>query len=97
MLTYAGTQLQERIKYITSLPQAPAIDGEVAAVGKKAGQEYYQNMCMKAVNQCIGRAIRQKKKSTIRGKKTRTIRRVLSEYLHEISSDNLANRNHAKD
>eukprot|EP00960_Hanusia_phi_P070588 767339-Hanusia_phi.AAC.3 len=26
--------------------------------GAKAGQAYYQNMCMKAVNQCIGRAIR---------------------------------------
>ena len=96
MLTYAGTQLQERIKYITSLPQAPAIDGEVAAVGKKAGQEYYQNMCMKAVNQCIGRAIRQKKKYHQK-KQTGTIRSVLSEYVHESSSDNLANHNHTKD
>lgn len=33
-------------------------EGRVVAVGKKAGQEFYQNMCMKAVNQCIGRAIR---------------------------------------
>ena len=28
------------------------------AQGFKAGQEFYQNMCMKAVNQCVGRAIR---------------------------------------
>ncbi|KAJ1487924.1 helicase C-terminal domain-containing protein [Baffinella frigidus] len=28
------------------------------ADGVKAGQEFYQNMCMKAVNQCVGRAIR---------------------------------------
>mmetsp|Transcript_61311 Transcript_61311/g.99190 ORF Transcript_61311/g.99190 Transcript_61311/m.99190 type:complete len:266 (-) Transcript_61311:121-918(-) len=57
----ADPQLKERIRYITSLPAAPALEGDggqVAAVGKKAGQEFYQNMCMKAVNQCIGRAIR---------------------------------------
>ena len=57
----ADPQLKEKIRYITSLPAAPALasdNGKPVAVGKLAGQEYYQNMCMKAVNQCIGRAIR---------------------------------------
>ena len=27
-------------------------------VGQRAGTEYYQNLCMRAVNQSIGRAIR---------------------------------------
>ena len=31
-----------------------------ACNGPSAGQEYYQNICMKAVNQSIGRAIRHK-------------------------------------
>jgi chromosome transmission fidelity protein 1 len=61
----ADPQLQERIKYITNLPAASALaalnggdESKVVPVGNKAGQEFYQNMCMKAVNQCIGRAIR---------------------------------------
>ena len=57
----ADPRLREKIKYISSLPAVPALEGQGGAepsVGKKAGQEYYQNMCMKAVNQCIGRAIR---------------------------------------
>lgn len=28
--------------------------------GSNAGQQHYENLCMKAVNQCIGRAVRHK-------------------------------------
>jgi hypothetical protein len=55
-----GAQLQERIKYITGLPPASALtalngnESKVAPAGNKAGQEFYQNMCMKAVNQVPG-------------------------------------------
>ena len=31
-----------------------------ANIGRNAGQEHYENICMKAVNQSIGRAIRHK-------------------------------------
>lgn len=35
-------------------------DSEARAKAKAAGREYYENVCMRAVNQCIGRAIRHK-------------------------------------
>lgn len=35
-------------------------DGDLKAQAKAAGREFYENCCMRAVNQCIGRAIRHK-------------------------------------
>lgn len=48
----ASPELAERMKYVRGLSQASP------AVKKDAGQELYVNLCMKAVNQSIGRAIR---------------------------------------
>ncbi|XP_055378737.1 ATP-dependent DNA helicase DDX11 [Condylostylus longicornis] len=39
-------ELQEKMKYLNE------------KLGKNAGNEYYENLCLKAVNQCIGRSIR---------------------------------------
>uniref|UniRef100_A0A1B0AJQ2 DNA 5'-3' helicase n=1 Tax=Glossina pallidipes TaxID=7398 RepID=A0A1B0AJQ2_GLOPL len=39
-------EMQERLKYLDS------------TLGSGSGKEYYENLCMKAVNQCIGRAVR---------------------------------------
>lgn len=47
-------ELVERMKYIDSLASA---DSQGSHGGKKS-REYYENLCMKAVNQSIGRAIR---------------------------------------
>jgi len=44
-------ELQERMKYVNKLSKE---NGEQ----KDAGRELYENMCMNAVNQSIGRAIR---------------------------------------
>nr|ODN94938.1 hypothetical protein L204_04281 [Cryptococcus depauperatus CBS 7855] len=41
-------ELQERMKYVEKLPGA----------GPEAAREMYENLCMRAVNQSIGRAIR---------------------------------------
>ncbi|XP_015179971.1 PREDICTED: probable ATP-dependent RNA helicase DDX11 [Polistes dominula] len=41
-----STELQEKIKYLNE------------NVKSDAGQNFYENSCMKAVNQCIGRAVR---------------------------------------
>ncbi|BES92585.1 HELICc2 [Nesidiocoris tenuis] len=41
-------ELKEKLKFLND------------TVGPHAGQEYYENCCMKAVNQCIGRAVRHK-------------------------------------
>ncbi|XP_075236067.1 ATP-dependent DNA helicase DDX11 [Lycorma delicatula] len=43
-----SAELQEKMAYLTSL------------YGGKAGEEHYENLCMKAVNQTIGRAVRHK-------------------------------------
>uniref|UniRef100_A0A182LRL6 DNA 5'-3' helicase n=1 Tax=Anopheles culicifacies TaxID=139723 RepID=A0A182LRL6_9DIPT len=45
-------ELMERMRY---LDRSLATSG---GVGSSAGNEYYENLCMKAVNQCIGRAVR---------------------------------------
>ena len=42
-------ELQEKMSYLNSLR-----DND----GKRAGQQYYENICWKAINQSIGRAIR---------------------------------------
>uniref|UniRef100_A0A1B6DBS7 Helicase ATP-binding domain-containing protein n=1 Tax=Clastoptera arizonana TaxID=38151 RepID=A0A1B6DBS7_9HEMI len=41
-------ELQEKMSYLNS------------CVGNNAGKNHYENLCMKAVNQCIGRAVRHK-------------------------------------
>ena len=74
-----GAQLQERIKYITSLPAASALtvlngnESKAAPVGNKAGQEFYQNMCMKAVNQVLPL---QPRPSTLNSERTVSMREV---------------------
>uniref|UniRef100_A0A182R4W6 DNA 5'-3' helicase n=1 Tax=Anopheles funestus TaxID=62324 RepID=A0A182R4W6_ANOFN len=46
-------ELIERMRYLDrSLPTSGAVGSGTA------GNEYYENLCMKAVNQCIGRAVR---------------------------------------
>lgn len=43
-----SVELKERMRYVETLPGSE----------KNAGQELYENLCMRAVNQSIGRAIR---------------------------------------
>jgi len=47
-------ELKERLKYVRALQNKAGNSG----AGKDAGMELYENMCMNAVNQSIGRAIR---------------------------------------
>eukprot|EP00887_Chlorella_sp_A99_P000340 scaffold13.g340.t1 len=58
-------ELQERIAFADRTAAAaaagaagPAPASASAAAGGAAGRQYYQDLCMKAVNQCIGRVIR---------------------------------------
>ncbi|XP_067629884.1 ATP-dependent DNA helicase DDX11 isoform X2 [Eurosta solidaginis] len=41
-----SVELQERMRYLDN------------TLGSGAGNEYYENLCLKAVNQCIGRSVR---------------------------------------
>ncbi len=47
-------ELQQKLQYLDSLQSSSA----AAAFGTVNGKSYYQNLCMRAVNQSIGRAIR---------------------------------------
>ncbi|KAF7715094.1 Uncharacterized protein PECH_007655 [Penicillium ucsense] len=51
---------QAKIKYIEEKThkQHPGTDAEKKAKAAAAGRDFYENACMRAVNQCIGRAIR---------------------------------------
>lgn len=51
---------QAKIQYIEekTSKQSSGSELEKKAAGKAAGREFYENSCMRAVNQCIGRAIR---------------------------------------
>ncbi|KAJ9568323.1 hypothetical protein OSB04_004289 [Centaurea solstitialis] len=58
-------ELMERVKHIDGLGDGPPCFNGDAQAGfdvlrscKRRGREYYENLCMKAVNQSIGRAIR---------------------------------------
>lgn len=47
-------ELSEKMKYLDKI----AVDCKTSSMATFSGNEYYENLCMKAVNQCIGRAIR---------------------------------------
>ncbi|KAJ5854553.1 Helicase-like DEXD box c2 type [Penicillium rubens] len=51
---------QAKIQYLEekTYKQASGTEPERKAAGKAAGRDFYENSCMRAVNQCIGRAIR---------------------------------------
>ncbi|KAJ5816866.1 hypothetical protein N7447_009099 [Penicillium robsamsonii] len=51
---------QAKIQYLEekTYKQASGSESERKAAGKAAGRDFYENSCMRAVNQCIGRAIR---------------------------------------
>ncbi|CAG8502015.1 15492_t:CDS:10 [Rhizophagus irregularis] len=56
-LTSVG--LSEKMKFMNQIGESSA--GEKSSNPSQHGKEYYQNLCMKAVNQSIGRAIRHQK------------------------------------
>ncbi|CAI7576060.1 unnamed protein product [Penicillium glandicola] len=51
---------QAKIQYLEekTYKQTSGSEPERKAAGKAAGRDFYENSCMRAVNQCIGRAIR---------------------------------------
>lgn len=51
---------QAKIQYIEekTYKQSTGSESERKATATAAGRDYYENSCMRAVNQCIGRAIR---------------------------------------
>ncbi|KAI5117244.1 hypothetical protein M0805_001562 [Coniferiporia weirii] len=51
----AAPELNERMKYVTELAKSHSLGLQMT---KDAGQELYENLCMRAVNQSIGRAVR---------------------------------------
>ncbi|KAG9003121.1 ATP-dependent DNA helicase chl1 [Tulasnella sp. 427] len=51
-----SVELKERMKYVTELEKQQESKSKPGL--RDAGQELYENLCMKAVNQSIGRAIR---------------------------------------
>lgn len=48
-------ELAEKMKY---LDEMAAKQSKIKSTGSYSSAQYYENLCMKAVNQCIGRAIR---------------------------------------
>ncbi|KAF9431667.1 DEAD H (Asp-Glu-Ala-Asp His) box helicase 11 [Entomortierella beljakovae] len=60
----SSAELQERMRYMDQVQQQEVQQMQkqgrspAASVRMTAGNEYYENLCMKAVNQSIGRAIR---------------------------------------
>ncbi|EJU03236.1 hypothetical protein DACRYDRAFT_49979, partial [Dacryopinax primogenitus] len=60
-LPYANlgsAELKERMKYVREAARSAPAPGRIPV--RDAGLELYENLCMKAVNQSIGRAIRHK-------------------------------------
>jgi chromosome transmission fidelity protein 1 len=54
-------ELQQKLQYLDSLPKQQHFGGGGgggSGSGNVSGKSYYQNLCMRAVNQSIGRAIR---------------------------------------
>ena len=50
-----SVELKERMKYVTELEKQDPAMGKLPPGAKDAGQELYENLCMKAVNQSIGK------------------------------------------
>jgi chromosome transmission fidelity protein 1 len=55
----AKIQHVEQTKHATAMAQGKS-DRDAKDLGVAAGRDFYENACMRAVNQCIGRAIRHK-------------------------------------
>lgn len=60
-----AAEWKAKIQHVEQTKQASAIahgrsEKEARASGTAAGRDFYENACMRAVNQCIGRAIRHK-------------------------------------
>ncbi|KAF8349254.1 helicase C-terminal domain-containing protein [Amanita rubescens] len=55
-----SSELQERLKYVKQQGEKRDATSGAGITRKDAGTELYENMCLNAVNQCIGRAIRHK-------------------------------------
>ena len=56
-------ELKEQMKYLDGLTTAASsipVPNIRPSSQQTAGQQYYEELCMKAVNQCIGRVIRHK-------------------------------------
>lgn len=51
----SSAELKERMKWLDSRPSSSSFSSSSAS---SPGQQYYVNLCMRAVNQSIGRAIR---------------------------------------
>lgn len=49
-----SVELKERMRFVKELDEKSR-PGSVDSKGKDAGMELYENLCMKAVNQSIGR------------------------------------------
>jgi chromosome transmission fidelity protein 1 len=52
-----SVELKERMRYVTELGKKVAPVGR-ENTGRDAGMELYENLCMKAVNQSIGKSCR---------------------------------------
>ncbi|KAM6494135.1 Helicase C-terminal domain containing protein [Amanita muscaria] len=55
-----SAELQERLNYVKNQAENRRVSAGTTEMKRDAGAELYENMCMNAVNQCIGRAIRHK-------------------------------------
>lgn len=53
-------ELKERMEYLSKGGARGASKGAGTTTGSNKGSEYYENLCMRAVNQSIGRSIRHK-------------------------------------
>ena len=60
-----GAEWKAKIQHVEQTKRTSAIansksEQDATAIGVAAGRDFYENACMRAVNQCIGRAIRHK-------------------------------------
>ncbi|PVF94648.1 DNA repair helicase [Serendipita vermifera] len=55
-----SVELKERMRYVKALDKKSTSTSNTLTSSRDAGMELYENLCMKAVNQSIGRAIRHK-------------------------------------
>ena len=53
----ASTELKERLKFVSELGKHHKIRGNCGVLSTRdAGSEFYENLCMRAVNQSIGKS-----------------------------------------